>query len=169
MKNENIRIIWQEFTTKYSYLFKTSEEKWIQKLKIVEIYYEQNNKLPYLSDKDIEIKQLAKWLYRQMENYKSKKEAFKNEETIILWEEFIEKYPCRKFMTDEKYWLNSLDLIKDYINKNNKLPTLYKNTTSLSSWLKRQTKNYENNLQCMKNENIRKHWEKFIIEYKQLF
>jgi hypothetical protein len=87
------------FTSKHYEHFRSNEEVWRDKLLEVDSYIVTNQKLPYLTDPNPEVKHLCKWLYHQSENYKDKKEGLANEELRSLWEEFIKKHPCRKFGT----------------------------------------------------------------------
>jgi len=92
MKKETIRKVWDEFTEKYKKHFLLNQEVWLQKLKSLEEYIVENKKKPSYRDSDKEIKILYKWLSHQYENYKSKKEAMKDETTRKHWEKFTKKY-----------------------------------------------------------------------------
>ena len=62
-------------------------------------------------------------------------------------------------------WDEKLQMVIDYIKENNKLPSKHdknKEIKSLGHWLSRQKKNYKNNTEIMKNEEIRNKWEEFI-------
>ena len=169
MKNEEIRNTWLAFTQKYAKYFMSNEEVWIYKLKQVEEYATQNGKLPYLTDTNPEIKSLAKWLYHQAENYKDNKQSLSNAELRVIWEDFIKRYPCRKFMTNEEYWLENFKQLVQYVELHKHLPPDYKDTRALSTWMKRQKMNYKIKKEVMGNENVRKHWENFITKYTELF
>ncbi len=69
-------------------------------------------------------------------------------------------------------WDEKLQMVIDYIKENNKLPSKHdknKEIKSLGHWLSRQKKNYKNNTEIMKNEEIRNKWEEFINEYEEFF
>lgn len=63
-----------------------------------------------------------------------------------------------------KYWHYTLEKVEEYININKQKP---KDTNNLGSWLYRQLYNYNNNLQIMKNIEIKNKFENFINKYKQ--
>ena len=92
MKNETIKKEWIEFTTKYKQYFLTNEEEWVNSLKLVENYIIKNNKRPSRCDKNIEIKQLGKWISHQYENYKKNQNIMKDENIRKCWKEFTTKY-----------------------------------------------------------------------------
>lgn len=151
MQYQHIRDVWFKFSQKYSQFFKSNEETWMDRLMQCQAFVDKNGKLPYLTNSDPEAKQLAKWLYHQTENYKAKKEGLKNEELRRMWEEFVRKNPCRKFMTQEEYWLITFNQLQAYVQKNNKLPKKYKETRVLASWTNRQINNYKNKCESMSN------------------
>jgi len=92
MKNEEIRIKWEEFTTKYKEYFISDEEKWYIILDKVKKYIEENKKRPSASEKDKEIKKMGKWTSHQTTNYNKKQQIMKNEKVRFKWKEFIGKY-----------------------------------------------------------------------------
>lgn len=65
-------------------------------------------------------------------------------------------------------WHNNLNLVKQYININNKLPSYKddnKQIRSLYYWIADQKKNYKNNHSIMNNNNIRILYENFRNTY----
>jgi hypothetical protein len=172
MKNEEIRKLWEDFIEKYNELFKSNEEKWNEKLVIVEKYVIENSKLPSTKSKDKNIKSLGIWLSRQQQNYKNKKEIMKNEEIKKEWEDFIEKYN-ELFKSNEEKWKENLNKLENYIIENRKLPSTIdkdNNIKSLACWvLTSQKTKYKNNKGIMKNNEIKKIWEDFIEKYNELF
>ena len=69
-------------------------------------------------------------------------------------------------------WEEKLTMIEEYIRKYGRLPTTHnknKNISSLSNWISTQKQNYKKNKEIMKNKNIRKLWEDFVKQYKNLF
>ncbi len=71
-------------------------------------------------------------------------------------------------------WINNLNNLKEYINKNKKRPS-YKNKNNtitikkLSKWEQHQQYNYKKKIEIMKNDFIYNEWNKFITEYKKYF
>ena len=69
-------------------------------------------------------------------------------------------------------WEEKLKRVKNYIDKHKKRPSSRdkdKQIKSFGYWLSDQTKNYKDNKNSMKEENIRKLWEQFINMYKKYF
>jgi hypothetical protein len=173
MKDETIRKHWEDFIIKYKKYFLSNEEEWINNLKLVEDYIIKNNKRPSSSstNKDIEIKKLGSWIIHQQQNYLKKEYIMKDETIRKHWEDFIIKYK-KYFLSNEEEWINNLKLVEDYIIKNNKRPSSHDKDIEikkLGSWIGTQQQNYLKKEPIMKDETIRKHWEKFIEKYKKYF
>lgn len=172
MKSRHFRDRWKEFTQKHHVHFRTNLEIWKDRLTDVKAYVDTNKKLPYLTDTNSDIKKLAKWLYHQVENYKYKKEGLENEELRRIWEDFVQKYPDKKFMSPEEYWLQTYNKLVIYVNDNNRLPrqnNTDKEQTELSQWMKRQNNNYKHKVEVMKKDDVRLHWEQFKTKNSHLF
>ena len=143
--------------------------KWEDKLKMVEDYINVNNKLPLEKSIDNNIKVLGSWLQHQQNNYKNNKYNMKNEIIKIQYTNFIEKYKYL-FLSNKEEWYNKLNLINDYINKYDDLPTTKNENSEIKSlgyWLLNQQKNYKNNEYNMKDYNIKKTYEEFIEKNKK--
>ena len=172
MKNEEIRIIWEEFSEKYQALLMSRDEKWFNKLRKVEEYILKYNKLPSQADKETDIIILGRWITKQLSMYKNKQHIMGNEDIRTIWEDFVEKYQVL-FMTDMDAWLYKLRDVEEYIQINQKLPSYTDKTdkeiSSLGNWVCRQKKNYMDKYHIMKNEEIRVIWENFIEKYQALF
>jgi len=126
-----------------------------------------------LSDKNTEVKRIAKWLYHQNENYKDNTDIFNNNEDInIIWRDFINKYKFKMFMSNEEWWYNRLNSLRDFIRKHNKLPTSREknqNDKDLGIWLAVQKRNYNLKKEIMKEDKIREEWEQLVKENQILF
>ena len=171
MKDNNINQLWKDFIEKYKIYFQSKEELWIYNLKQVEKYIIENNKKPSKSDKNENINKIGKWINHQQNNYKNKTDIMKNEEIYNTYKNFIEKYKIY-FQLNEEKWLNNLEEVKKYIDKNGKRPSSHDKTDNikfLGSWINTQKNNYRNNKQLMKEKNIRIIWDKFIEKYKIYF
>jgi len=84
----------------------------------------------------------------------------------------IEKYIIGIKEFKQLNWNDKLKLVEEYIIENNKRPSCTdknKDIKVLGTWLSNQQKNYKNNEQIMKDENIRKKWTDFIDKYKEYF
>jgi DNA repair protein RadD len=82
-------------------------------------------------------------------------------------------YNSMGFLTNGiEIWMKKLEMVENYIIKNNKKPYKYhenKEIKKLCKWLSLQKINYLKNQQIMKDENIRNTWFDFTIKYKQYF
>jgi len=177
MLNQIIYNIFKEFITceQYKIYFQpnvgTYEEKWINKLEEVKKYININNKRPSQLNKNIEIRILSRWITTQFNNYNNKKYLMKNNIIYNKWTNFIndEKYKLY-LQTNEEIWINKLEEIKKYIDKNNKRPssseTKDKSISNLGQWLLSQTRSYKNKNNIMKNKIIYDIWTNFINDDK---
>ena len=98
----------------------------------------------------------------------------KDEHTKLEWENFINDKKYKKyFMSNNEIWLNMLNKIKKYIDKNDKRPSRHDKNNEIKQmgcWIQRQIKNYDLDIKkCkygMKNEQIKLEWENFINDNK---
>jgi hypothetical protein len=167
MKQENIRIKWEDFINTYSHLLMSNEEIWNDTLEKVKMYIETNDKLPLLTDKNKDIKQFASWISNQKTKYSKQKDIMKQENIRNKWEDFISTY-SHLFMSNDEIWNNTLEKLRLYIETNNKLPS-EKDIKQLGKWISHQKENYSKKEKIMKEENIRNIWENFINTYAHLF
>lgn len=171
MKNINIFNLWNSFINdnKYFKFFETCEKKWNNMLQKVIIYIDINKKLPSTKNNSLEIRQLGQWLTDQKKNYKNKKKIMKNNNTQIIWENFITNIIyCKYFTTKNEIWFNKFEKLKNYIIENNIFPQIRSNKI-LHKWMSHQQYNFNKNIYCMKNKVIRDTWNEFINsdEYKK--
>ena len=169
MKSNNIIKLWKKFIDEYSEYFLNNNILWINMLDKAKKYIDENNKLP--SEKNKDIKQIAKWLGHTRENYIKKKYIMKDNNIRQLWENFINKY-SEYFNDNNIIWINTLDKIKNYINENNKRPSstdTNKDIRQLGAWILTQKNNYIKTEYIMKDDNIRQLWEQFIEKYAEYF
>jgi hypothetical protein len=170
MERENIRKLWEQFIEDYSEYIKTGEEKWKDTLETVKKYIDTNKKRPSNKSNDIKIQQLGTWLSFQKQNYIKKEQIMKNEEIQKLWKEFIESYE-QYFKSNDEEWIDTLNNVKQYISKNNKLPsTVDKNVKvkQMGTWLNRQHSVYKNKVKIMNDDKIHKLWDYFLKEHKEI-
>ena len=72
----------------------------------------------------------------------------------------------------EEYWFEMLNNVKLYIDKNNIRPrSSDKNPKikKMATWIHTQIQNYKKNIGLIKIKKIKKHWEKFINDYRKYF
>jgi superfamily II DNA or RNA helicase len=188
--NQEIKVRWEEFIEEYSEYFKSNEEIWIEKLNDVKKYIDTNLKLPSVNGNDKKIKSMGTWISTQKSSYYDNKYIMKNNQDIkIKWEEFMNEYG-EYFKNINEIWYENLEKLKEYIDKNEKLPsnslggtnyndfkTKFKTKLTekeiqeykLVCWFSSQKGNYKKNQHSMKNIEIKKSWEEFIEEYSEYF
>jgi DNA-directed RNA polymerase subunit H (RpoH/RPB5) len=130
-----------------------------------------NCKLPSGTDEDEIIKQYGSWVSNQKNNYKNNENIMKDENIRKLWERFVNEYP-QVFRTYEDVWKENLEWVRQYVVTNSNLPSGKDKDAIIKqygSWVSTQKDNYKNNEKSMKDENIRKLWERFVNEYPQVF
>jgi hypothetical protein len=177
MLNEIIYSKWTEFINnpKYKKYFQSAEDDWIESLNQVIQYIDINNKRPSNTDKNMQIKQLARWIGIQQKDYVKKKYNMSNEEIYGKWTEFINNQKYNKYMQSiEDNWNNNLQKVIEYIDTNNKRPNLHdidKKIKHLGSWSTQQLMNYRRKEKNMLNEIIYNKWAEFINnqKYKKYF
>ena len=91
MSNLKIYNIWNEFinTEKYKKYFISNEEEWANNLNKLKLYFDENNKRPSINDKNINVKYLGNWFFKQIYNYKNKKQIMFNDDIYNKWTIFI--------------------------------------------------------------------------------
>jgi len=168
MKN---KIIFDKFTEfinndKYKKYFISSEEQWNNYFKWVIEYIDINKKRPSKHDKNEDIKKYGVWISTQQKNFKNKTESMKILNIYNTWNEFINSDEYKKyFISDKDEWYIKLDILKEYIENNNKRPSTHDdndNIVVIARWLSQQINNYKNNLHSMKIIEIKEAWEDFI-------
>ena len=168
MKIHHLKEKWITFIEHNKNVFMSHEEIWKNHIETVENYIAKHNKLPLSTDKNREIQKLAMWLSNQKNNYKFQQNIMLNEDINKLWKDFIQKHRSL-FMTSEEQWIENLSKIDEYIKKYNKLPSkkdTNEDIKSLKLWICRQKNIYPNN-GIMKNIEIKKLWETFVVNNKR--
>jgi hypothetical protein len=135
----------------------------------LEKYIQKYNKKPSPEDKNL--KKLGKWLSHQKTNYKKEKDIMKDPSIRKLWEEFLIKYK-EYFQSNEDIWYNQLNDLETYIKTYTKIPSEVDKSLKIKQlgiWVFRQKKNYKKDQYIMKDLNIRKTWEEFMLKYKEYF
>jgi len=167
LNNEYFYKLWDEFIGMNYVLFKSNEEVWYDKLNELKTYIENHNKLPYNSDKEDNIKSLARWVQTQKRNYIKKQKIMEFENIRKEWENILSQYR-HLFMTREEFWRYKLKTLSEYIDKNEKLPSIRDiddNVKLLAHFMYTQRQTYKSNTKIMKDPLIRKHWEDFTNIY----
>jgi hypothetical protein len=177
MKNENIQKLWELFIndSKYKKYFLSNEDVWINTLEKIKKYIDDNNKRPSKYDENCKIVYYANWLGTQLKQYFINERIMKNEEIRKKWKVFINDNKYKKyFQSNEDNWINTLEIIKKYIDDNNKRPSTHSKNNQIKfygNWISHQLKRYLKKEGLMKNETMHKLWFEFINNdrYKQYF
>jgi len=178
MKEKDIFEKWENFIndSKYKYHFLSNEERWLYNLANVKLYIDKYGKKPSQNDKDKNVKYLGKWIGTQNGIYDKKLQIMQNKEIYEKWREFINDPKYKKhFKTYQELWLDNLEKLKIFIDKNNKLPSTSmkknENEKYLSQWYQDQNKYYKSNSGCLKEKKIYEKWREFINDpkYKKYF
>ena len=158
---------------------KNSVELWINRLEEVKKYIDDNGKRPSHHYNNIikNIKTMGIWISNQKKNYDKKQQNMKDENIYKKWTEFINDEKYKKYFilpTMEEDFIINMKKVKNYIDENNKRPSMHnniKNIKILGQWVATQVKNYRKNDRNMTNINIKNKWIEFINsdKYKKYF
>ena len=110
MKCDVIRNKWKEFIEdlKYKQYFISNEEEWYIKLAEVKKYIDDNKKKPNRFNKNINIKQISRWIETQQINYKKNIKNMVDINIKNKWKEFIEDPKYKQYFNND----NSNDDLK---------------------------------------------------------
>ena len=166
MKNEDKRILWEDFTEEYNEYLMDGDEKWNDSFEKLKSFINLHKKRPNTS-KNKEEKKISCWLIANTSNYKNNQEAMKDEDKRTLWKDFIEEYN-EYLMDDDEKWIDSFEKLKSFIDLHKKLPSINKEEEKyLYSWISTQKQNYKNNKSAMEDEDKRTLWKNFMEEYNE--
>ena len=160
MSNKDRREIWEDFVKKYKEYFMTIVEIWKNNYIELITFIDTHNRIPNQHKKNEDI--LGRWLCTQKKSFKNKKDAMKNEEIYKLWKELIQKYK-KLFNTKYDKWIDLLDMLKEFIDTNKRLPLNSRNNDNerkMAKWFSRQVD---------LEEERQKIWEDFLEEYNEYF
>ena len=137
-------------------------ELWNLKLNQVQEYIILNNKRPLSKEF------LGSFLCCQLKYYR------KNKLNKICFDKMTEFLELNKqyFLSNEEYWNDNLIKVQNFINNNNKTPSIHdknKDIKILGSWLDTQKQNYKNKEQIIKNDDIYNKMTEFLELNKQYF
>lgn len=171
MKNKKICENWNIFLNQYNIYFKSDNDKWLRNYNEVEQFINNNNRRPTHHSKDEIEKKYGYWIQTNRDNYKDKKGTMKDEYIYNFWTEFIEKYKQYfNFKSNEEIWCDTFNKLKEFIDNNNKKPSLLKSDEDqwkLKKWISHQEEHYEKRDQNYKDESrIYNEWKQFIESEK---
>jgi len=148
-------------------------ENWNEMLEKVKKYIDENNKRPTSTYQNKEITSLSIWICNQSFRYKNNKEIMKNIEIYNKWTEFINNDKYKTYFKVKEantiIWINKLEEVKNYINKNKKKPSVVdknKEIQKLAYWVTHNYRYYRQRVFIMKNKIIYNIWIEFINDSK---
>lgn len=171
MKNTNIKKCWEKFMFNYKEFFKSNFEIWQSHLFNANLFINKYNKLPLKRSTNENEKMLGSWISTQQKNYKKESVIMKDIQIRTYWEEFIIRHK-ELFKSNEEIWNERLNIAKEYILANNKIPKNNSNIDEekrISKWISHQKLNYKKKMDIMKRQEFRKYWEEFIEEFTKFF
>ena len=179
--NDEIRILWKltNFNSVVDKLKKGYIESkivnntvvWNKKLEFVKKYINKNKQRPSTYDKDTNIKKMGSWIGTQQTNYAKNAYIMKDKEIQTKWEEFVKEY-AEYFRSNEEEWIQRLESVKKYIDKNKHRPYQKDkdiNVKKMGQWLHNQQTKYAKKDMIMKDKEIQTKWEEFVKEYVEYF
>jgi superfamily II DNA or RNA helicase len=144
---------------------------WDDHLKQLEEFIIKNNRRPHYNTEPEPYTALGRWGFKQLENYKIKYQIMSDLETRKKWEKFMSKYGYL-FRTIKETWYDNFELLKNFIDINNKKPTLAKgdpDEISLMYWLSDQISNYKDKRAQLANEQNYTDFTEFLEKYNRYF
>ena len=154
---------------------KYDNDGWYNKLEQVKQYIDINHKRPSTHDKIEIIKQLGSWVSRQLQNSKNREYIMADGDIYNSWTEFITSDIYKKyFLSDNDEWYNKLELVKQYIDINQKRPSQSDKIEiikKLGNWFANQLTNSKKKESIMADDDIYNSWTEFITseQYKKYF
>ena len=106
----------------------------------------KNKNRPSCTDKNIDIRRLARWMIRQNIMCKNQTYIFKKESLRNIWNAFLEEN-ADIFKSEEEIWIKNLEEIDEYITYNNKIPSCESKDIIIKKmgiWVLAQKSNYKN-------------------------
>ena len=172
--NPDIKVLWRligDFTKEICSCILECDvvDTWLDKFEELKNYIDENNKRPSSESKDDNEQKLGVWWQRQQTLYKNKKQGMKNIEKYDLWTNFLEDYK-KYFISDDEKWIIKLDLLKKFIDENNRRPikeSKNEDEKNIGVWLGQQLNDYKNKIRGMKNEERYDLWTNFLEDYKE--
>jgi superfamily II DNA or RNA helicase len=170
--DENI-LVQKEAKTITDYVIGIKEFKfytWNEKLQMLKDFIDTNGFRPRTCANDKYELGIGHWISGQIQNYKNIKESMCVKSNYDAWTEFINNPKYSNYMKNindlivEK-WYKNFNLLKEFIEKNNKRPSEKNNgetEKSLAYWIDSQNDNFKNGK--MPSEDIKNEW----IEFKKI-
>jgi superfamily II DNA or RNA helicase len=177
MKDDHIREMWERAILKYPLLNGVDNASiWRHKAQRCINFVIDNNRRPRDRCDDDDESELGAWLSSQHNKYQPKNGVYRGamarDDIRAEWEHMIVEYPLLDRVDVNAEWERILDQCKQFIETNGYTPRATcsdKTESKLGNWLRRQRSNYLSNKGIIKDKNIRKIWEKALIETPLLY
>jgi len=166
MRNNDKKILWEEFISEHKEYFVDNDTKWNNMLNDVKEWIDKNKKKPSATSKNKIEKDFGNWICVQQTQYNTKLYHMKKGDRGILWEKFLSEYKDY-FLDPDAKWFNQFEKLKKWIDDNNKRPVnTSKNIdeSQLGNWLDHQISNFKNNRSGINIEN-KNTWKDFTEKY----
>jgi hypothetical protein len=167
MKNHKINALWKDFIEEYSQYFQSKEIIYKQNIEKLKKYIDTNKQLPLYKDKDGTLS-LRSWMNTQNYNYEKQIKNMKNTEIKELWKEFTNEY-SHYFRNDENIWIQNLNSLKCYIDKNHNFPSSKDNNIAIQALYNFKSSQIQLYKMDKMNGKRKILWEEFVQEYKEYF
>jgi len=159
--NSDIKVLWKVDEINFGSCLLDCEviDNWNERLEELRSFLEKEKRRP--SQRKISEKKIANWLFNNLHNYRNKIKNMKDESKYNLFSLLMNEYN-ELLKTNDDRWLNNLQLLKEFINKNKRKPSKIKeDEKKIAEWMGDQLKRI--------HKGIRLEWNEFIKEYKEYF
>jgi superfamily II DNA or RNA helicase len=146
---------------------------WDEKYNLLINYIKENNSLPSKASPDKDISLIGKFYQYQNYNYGKKLKMMKHPKYYNIWTEFLSKND-EYFVSHEQAWIRKLNIAKDFIKQNKRLPSKYtdeEKEKKIGVWISLQKNQgkYGTKLLSDDHPEIKTLWNNFLEENKKLF
>ncbi len=155
---------WESFIDQHHSYFQIKFHRWMTTFQKVKTYFDYYQEFPSPYDSNKQNRILGKWLTLQHSNYR--KNSIRNKIIKEKWELFVSQH-----YSPEMYWKIALNNVIHYMRTYKKIPSsddTNRDIRGLYVWMNAQYNHYYKEYGAMKNPNLRKLWEQFLIDHKDV-
>ncbi len=172
--NPDVKVLWKlvgDFTKEICSCVLECEvdvvDRWFERFEELKQFIGENYMTPRNKSKNMIERRIGEWFTDQKRNYKNNKKSMKDVIKYDLWTEYVKNNP-QYFKTDDDYWFEYFEELKNFIFENQRLPT-ENSDRKLARWVQHQKQNFKYKLFGMKNEDRYNIWKKIMHENPQYF
>jgi superfamily II DNA or RNA helicase len=161
--------LWTKFRKDYEEYLKSDDEIWYDCFEQLKKFIHINKRRPLERSKNE--KQLRKWLSHQLQNYKNKTQAMKDDTKYNSWTQFSNEHE-EYFKSFDDIWYEKFEEAKQFINENKQRPnsrSKNNNEKLLGVWIGTQNVNYKTKSRAMKDSKKYNLWRQFLKDYEEYF